>query len=162
MAEAIRYTVPPPRIETTAREELDRLLETCHRHGVLRLMNDVVASNTQLAQVIVEGLQSEGAQNAIKNASILLMALSRMPPEQFYRVIFAMRDGVATLTGAAAEEPDGQEAPGITGALRMLHDEQLWRALSPLVAALKAFATRLDREVESPIADFSGKPGRPS
>lgn len=162
MAQPIQYTVRAPRTGTSAREELDRLLETCHRHGVLRLANDLVASNTALAQVIVQGLQNEGVTTAIKNLSVLAMALSRIPPEEFYRVVFALKNGLTTLAGASDAEHAPQGAPGLSGAYHMLHDQELWQALTPLVAALKAFAAGLEQKVENPISSFSGKPGRPS
>ncbi len=161
MAEPIKYTVPRPRVQTSAREELDRLLETCHQHGVLRFANDVIASNTALARVVVGALQDESVLNALKNALVLLMALSRIPNDQFYRVVFALKDALAELAATTpAQEP--VEAPGVAGAYRMLHDEQLWQALTPLVGALKSFAAGLDRQAENPISDFSGKPGKPS
>lgn len=47
MARPIEYDVRAAPVEATAREELDRLLETCHRHGLLRLANDLVAANTE-------------------------------------------------------------------------------------------------------------------
>jgi uncharacterized protein YjgD (DUF1641 family) len=161
MGQPIQYTPKPARIELTAREELDRLLESCHRHGVLRLANDIVTSNVGLAQTLMGALQSEGAQNAIKNLGTLLMALSRVPPDDFYRVVMAAADGAATLT-EAKDKGQTTEPPGLTGAYHMLHDEQLWRSLTPLVAAIKAFSHRLDTPIENPISDFSGKPGRPS
>jgi uncharacterized protein YjgD (DUF1641 family) len=163
MAEAIQYEVPPPRIGPTAREELDRLLETCHRHGVLRFANDLVASNTQVAEVLVKGLQSEGVLNATQNLAVLLMALSCIPPAQFYRLVFAVTDGAARVAEVSGRGADStSHPPGLTGALRLLHDEQLWRAMAPLVEGLKAFAEGLGRTVENPISDFSGKQGRPS
>lgn len=39
----------------------------------------------------------------------------------------------------------------------MLHDEDLWHAVKPLIAGIKVFAERLDQEVENPISAFSGK-----
>lgn len=52
MAQPIQYTPKPARIEPTAQEELQRLRETCHEHGLLRFANDVIAANTQIAQTI--------------------------------------------------------------------------------------------------------------
>jgi hypothetical protein len=48
------------------------------------------------------------------------------------------------------------------GAYRMLHDEQHWQRLRPLLEALKAFGTTLARKVENPISEFSGKSGSPT
>jgi uncharacterized protein YjgD (DUF1641 family) len=161
MAEPISYTPKPARVEMTAHEELHRLLETCHRHGVLRLANDLIASNTEVARVLVEGVKNERVMNAFKNLSVFLMALSSVPPADLYRIVFALRDGVAALAQSKLEERvEPREAPGLKGAYHMLNDEHLWRSLTPVVEALKAFATGLDRRVENPISDYSGKPGR--
>jgi hypothetical protein len=48
------------------------------------------------------------------------------------------------------------------GVYHLLRDEQLWRALGPLIEGLKGFAEGLEKPVASPISDFSGKSGRAS
>jgi len=157
MAERIDYDVKPPKIGPDAHEELDRLLQTLHEHGVLRFANDVVAANTQVAKVLVDGLNKEGTLNAIQNLSILAMAVSRIPPAQFYKVAFAFKDAFMHMS-TYKPEGDGKEAPGVTGAYSMLKDESLWRAIMPLIDGLKIFADRLDKDVDKPISDFTGKP----
>jgi uncharacterized protein YjgD (DUF1641 family) len=158
MAEPIQHTLPPPRIGPDAREEFERLLQTCHEHGLLRLLNDLVASNAGVAKILVEGLQSETMLNLLQNTSALCMALSRVPPEQCYRLAMAAKDGCTTL--AAPQQGNGsRRPPGLIGTYRMLHDESLWHALAPLLDALRAFSTRLEQPVQNPISDFSGKPG---
>ena len=168
MAKPIPYEIRPARTETTAREELDRLLESCHRHGLLRLANDLVSANTDVAQVIVGGLQKAGTLNAIQNLSALLMALSCFPPAEFYRLVFALTDGAARLAtcsrDGAGDHPaqEGEQPPGLVGVYRLLRDEQLWRALGPILEGLKGFADGLEKPVANPISDFSGKSGRAS
>lgn len=168
MAKPIPYEIRPARTETTAHEELDRLLESCHRHGLLRLANDLVSANTDVAQVIVSGLQKAGTLNAIQNLSALLMALSCFPPAEFYRLVFALTDGAARLAMRSRDgndDPpaqDGEHPPGIVGLYRLLRDEQLWRALGPIIEGLKGFAEGLEKPVANPISDFSGKSGRAS
>ena len=168
MAQPIAHEIRPARTETSAREELDRLLESCHRHGLLRLANDLVTTHTDVARVIVDGLQSTGTLNAIQNLSVLLMALSCVPPAEFYRLVFALTDGAARLAtcsrngDAGRGAADGEEPPGLVGLYRLLRDEQLWRALGPIIEGLKGFAEGLEKPVSNPISDFSGKSGRAS
>jgi uncharacterized protein YjgD (DUF1641 family) len=100
--------------------------------------------------------------NALQNLSVLCMALSRVPPEQFYRIVFALKDGMEGLIAAAGRSQASSHPPGLTGAYRMLQDEHLWGALAPLGEALKAFAAGIERPVENPISAFSGKSGRTS
>ncbi|MCF7203165.1 DUF1641 domain-containing protein [Pseudomonas oligotrophica] len=157
MAERIEnYRVRPPKIGATAEDELNQLLQTLHERGILRFANDLAGSQAEVMKVLVGGLSKPGTLNAIQNLSILGMALSRIPPEQFYKVAFALRDGFASVAGYQPEA-HGKEAPGVSGAYRLLHDDDLWRAIAPLLAGLKTFAEGLEREVDKPISAFSGK-----
>ncbi len=157
MAEPIQYTPEPPKIGPDAHEELERLLQTAHEHGALRFANDVIASNTQWTQVLVDGLNKEGSRNAVQNLSMLLMLLSRIEPNQLYKVLFAARD---SLEHVARYEPENEKpgSPGIKGAYKMLNDDALWRAVTPMIEALKIFGDGLNREVHKPVSDFTGKP----
>ena len=157
MARPIDHVVRAPQIEPDAHEELERLLETCHRHGVLRLANDLVAANTGVAKVLVDELSKPAAMNAIQNLAILGMALARVPPNDFARVALATVDGLTALRPAS----DGHAAPGVSGVYHALHDDALWQRLAPLLNAIGAVLQGLERPIESPIAAFSGKSGRP-
>jgi uncharacterized protein YjgD (DUF1641 family) len=156
MAERLHYTVKPPEIGPDAQEELERLLQTLHEHGVLRFANDLVASNTQVAQVVVNGLSKEGSVNAVRNLSALGMAISSVPPDTFYKATFAVRDALQQI-GEYQPKAHDDEAPGVTGAYRLLHDDQLWQSIAPLTEGLKAFARRLDEDIDQPVTDFTGK-----
>ena len=157
MAERIQYTVPPPRIGPDAHDEWERLLQNLHEHGVLRFANDLVAANPQVVKVLVGGLGKESSLNAIRNVSVMAMALSTISPHDFYRVTFALRDGIEQVSRHRPER-DGDDSPGVSGAYKMLHDETLWHAITPLMDGLKAFAERLDKPVDKPVTDFTGKP----
>ncbi|MCE8014083.1 DUF1641 domain-containing protein [Billgrantia desiderata] len=157
MAERISHDVTPPKIGPDAHEELERLLQTLHEHGVLRLANDVVGANTSIASVVVDGLGKASTLNAIQNLAILGMMLSEIPPERFYRVTFAVKEALDRV-GQHRPVQEGGDAPGISGAYRMLNDDELWRAVAPLADGLKAFAERLDKPVDKPVSDYFGKP----
>jgi len=79
------------------------------------------------------------------------MALSRIPPAQFYKFAFATSDGLSRAS---------TWKPGVSGAYRMLHDEHLWHAPMPLIEGMKAFATAREQDVDKPIPAFSGKATR--
>lgn len=158
MAKSIEYQVEPPKIGPTAEEELQRLLQTLHEHGVLRLANDLVASNNEWMQVIVSGLSRKGSLNTIQNISVLLLALSTIPPERMYKLAFGLRDFMAKLSREEQEESAGNSAPGARGAWKMLHDDELWQSLTPILNGMKAFSRRMEEEVDKPISSFSGKP----
>jgi uncharacterized protein YjgD (DUF1641 family) len=167
MARPIEYTPRPARTETTADEELRALLEVCHEHGVLRLAKDLIASNTEIARILVDGLKNPAALNALQNLSILFMAISRLSPEHFYRIVFAAKSALDSLVRTPPQPSQdarngSSAAPGVVGAYRMLHDDQLWQKLRLLLNALDTFGTSLALKVENPISAFSGKTGRPS
>ncbi|RUR29056.1 DUF1641 domain-containing protein [Vreelandella nanhaiensis] len=172
MAERIAHDVTPPKIGPDAQEELDRLVQTLHEHGVLRFANDVVASNHELLRILVGGLNKPGTLNAIQNLSVIAMTLSTLPPERFYQVMFALKEGIEQVGNHRHDEAEGHSyksrskgkyqekdsAPGITGIYRLLHDDELWYAIQPVLAGLRAFSERLDRPVDKPVTDFTGKP----
>ncbi len=70
------------------------------------------------------------------------MALSRIPPAQFYKFAFATSDGAGRASTWKL---------GVSGAYRMLHDEHLWHALMPLIEGRKAVATALEQDMDKPI-----------
>ena len=158
MAKAIDYTPEPPRIGPTAHEELERLLQSLHEHGMLRFANDLVASNNEWMQVIVNGLSRKGSLNVIQNLSVLLMALSTIPPERMYKLAFGLRDLISEVSREQEKPAEESGAPGARGAWKMLHDDELWQALTPLLNGMKAFSRRMEEEVDKPISSFSGKP----
>jgi uncharacterized protein YjgD (DUF1641 family) len=162
MAKPLAYTVTPPKTEQDAQEALAELVETLHQHGVLRFANDLVASQSQVAAVLVGGLNTEGAQNALQNLGVLAMWLSRIEPARLYKVLFAVKDGLDGLGDYRPGPEEDTKPPGLTGAYALLHDEALWRALIPAIEALKVFADGLDRDLQKPITAYSGKAGAPS
>ncbi|CAO1662150.1 MULTISPECIES: hypothetical protein [Salinicola] len=159
MAERIDYTPPPNGdLDPSAQQEWERLLEGLHEHGFLRFANDLVRSNTQLAQILTNALSREGSLNAIQNLSSLLIALSSIPPGQFHKTVYAARDAFVAMETEVRSEREHDKAPGFSGAFRLLKDEELWHALTPLIGGLKTFTERLDRDVERPVSDRTGKP----
>lgn len=156
MAEPITYQPVPPVIAPTAREELENLLETLHRTGVLRLANDLAASKVEIANILVQGLNLEGSRHAIQNISAIAMVLGQIPPSRFYKILMTIKDALLT---AAADPPAEKEAPGVRGLYHALKDEETWRALAPLVQGLVALGEGLRKPApEKPISAFTGKP----
>lgn len=159
MAEPLKYTPRPPKIDPDAHEELEQLLQTAHEQGILRFANDLMASGSQWTQVIVDGLNSENSRKAVQNLAMFLMMLSRIEPDQLCKVMFAAKDGFEHM---ARHHPQNEkaDAPGIKGAYNMLHDDALWQAVTPLIDALKAFGDGLNGDVHKPITAFTGQETR--
>lgn len=158
MAERIEYDVKPTPIGPDAHQELERLLEGLHEQGVLRFANNVVRSQSPLAHVLIEGIGKEGTLNVIQNLSILGMALSRIPPDEFYKMVFSIKAAMTEFNKQAGDGDDSGAAPGVRGTYRMLHDGKLWASLSSLLEALKVFSERMGKEADKPVTEFTGKP----
>lgn len=145
MAKPLEFKPTPVATEPDAHAALDGLIEALHAHGALRLATALVNANPQWLPIIADGLNSEGSRKALQNLAALLMALSRIEPAQFSRVLAALGDAVQS---AAAHDHANAAAPGLNGAYRMLKDDDLWRGLAPLIAAAKAFGAGLERKPE--------------
>ncbi|MGR3908992.1 DUF1641 domain-containing protein [Burkholderia sp. SR8] len=147
----------PPAPSPDAHHALENLLGSLHRHGFLRFANEVVSANARMAETFVGAFDKPGTQTGVQNLAALVMALSSIPPEQFGKTMFAAADA---LRHVGAWQPSEHEhaAPGVRGVYRLLHDEALWDALTPLLEGLKVFAQGLAREPGQPSATFSGKP----
>ncbi|WP_322025568.1 DUF1641 domain-containing protein [Burkholderia sp. BCC1977] len=141
-------TTPPP-AEPDAHHALESLLGSLHRHGFLRFANEVVSANAQMAEVFVGAFDKPGMQCGMQNLAALVTALSRIPPEQFGKAVFAAADAMHHI-GAWQPAEHEHVAPGVRGAYRLLHDEALWDALTPLLEGLKVFAQGLAREPRNP------------
>ncbi|WP_367190715.1 DUF1641 domain-containing protein [Burkholderia sp. Ed8] len=145
-------TTPPP-AEPTARDALEHLLGSLHRHGYLHFANEVVSANARLADTFVDALDKPGMRSGMQNLAVLLTALSRIPTDQFGRAAFAAADALHHV-GAWQPARHPHVAPGVRGVYRLLHDEALWDALTPLIEGLKVFAQGLAREPQTPVAGF--------
>ncbi|MDR8048007.1 DUF1641 domain-containing protein [Burkholderia cenocepacia] len=156
MAERLPHDVTPPQTEPDAHDALERLVANLHRHGFLRFANDVVSANVGIAEVLVGALNKPATQSGVQNLAALVMALSGIPPEQFGKTMFAAADALRHV-GAWKPPEHEHAAPGVRGVYRLLHDEALWDALTPLLEGFKVFAQGLAREPEKPITAFSGK-----
>lgn len=151
MAKALSYEVPPRAKPDAAREELDQLLETLHQTGVLRLANDVLRASPEVSEILLAGLNKEESRNAVQNLSLLAMGLGRIPPERFASMTRAVTESLATMEQAATTGRRN-EAPGLFGVYRLLRDTDLWRGLSPLISAIKAYPGHFHSHPKEPAA----------
>jgi len=148
MAEPLKYEIPKPNwtVTRSADDELRELIELLHQRGVLRLVNSLLASLPSVAKVMLDGIDNRAGSNAIQNLSALIELIGRMPPEQFRRVCLGVTLALRTA-GDAAERGDNA-APGLKGAVRLLHDDELWRALGPLLQGARSFGAALARDTD--------------
>ncbi|MBM7333862.1 MAG: DUF1641 domain-containing protein [Alcanivorax sp.] len=150
MAKAIHYEVPAPAMPDEAREELDKLLRNLHERGVLRLLNDLLGAFPEVSGILMRGINNEDSRNAIQNLSLLAMGLGRIPPERFATVTRALTEALDAMEENAGDRAPG--GPGVTGTYRLLHDDDLWRGLGPLLEGIRRFGARLGEPEEKPAA----------
>jgi uncharacterized protein YjgD (DUF1641 family) len=131
MAKRIDFAAPagiPPMPAASADAELAALLQALHERGLLRLAADVVGALPRIGGVLAAETKESDIPAAIANLASLIGALGRIPPDAFAAAL--------EKVGAAATA-DTKAAPGLTGAVRLLRDEALWRGLAPVLDALR-------------------------
>ncbi|BES70605.1 DUF1641 domain-containing protein [Marinobacter nanhaiticus D15-8W] len=151
MAKRILYEVPTPPEPDTAREELDQLVENLSNAGVLRFANDLLKASPEVSEILLRGINTQESRNAVQNLSLLVMALGRLPPERMATITRAFTEGLDSMEEAATDKTD-ERPPGVFGFYRLLHDEELWAGLRPVLAGLKGFSDRIHEPPEKPAA----------
>ncbi len=138
-----------------AHDALGHLLDSLHNTGFLRVAHDFVDANSHVADAL-GSFSKPAAQTGMQNLVILLDALSRIPPAQLEKTALAAADAIHHIsTWQPADHHDA--APGVTGAYRLLHDEALWQAVTPLLEALKVFLNGLRRETPAVDGGLQGQ-----
>lgn len=148
MAKSIPYEVPRRDHRETAEDELNRLLQSLHEQGVLRLINDLVVAYPQVSEILMRGLNQEESRNAVQNLCLLGTALGRIPPERFDRLLEAVSVGVARSESAL--EKGESQSPGLFGAFRLLQDGALWSAINPILGGFRAFSAAMRSPLRKP------------
>ncbi|HEU0196305.1 MAG TPA: hypothetical protein VFQ88_03690 [Nevskiaceae bacterium] len=127
-----------------------RILRNLHQQGLLQLLSDAVSSHQQwmrtLTGIVDRTLDDPTNRQALQNVSTVVHNLvGHLDPASVQRLVLALGDG---LERAANYQPHAGQAaaPGLFGVLRMSKDEALWRALAPIIEAVKSFGSRLEKE----------------
>lgn len=139
MADPLYYEPPKPSWgqHPSADEELRALVELLHERGVLRLTNDVLGALPEIGERLMGGIHTEAGGHAMQNITALIQLIGHMPPEDFRRLCKGIERALHAIT--ASIEDEDTRAPGVSGSLRMLHDDELWAAVMPMLRAAQAF-----------------------
>lgn len=147
MADSIAYDQPSTHatreVAPDAYEELDELVQALHRHGVLRLLYDLTGALSDISLILARDLDTPHGRRGVGNLYLLAQVLGRIPPEQFQRVSEAMGEGFSRMGRAA---PEKEYPPGVTGAVKLLRDDELWEALGPVLEGVRAFVEHLHKQ----------------
>jgi uncharacterized protein YjgD (DUF1641 family) len=135
MAKRIDFAGPaasPSVPAASAEAELAALVQALQERGLLRLATDMVGALPRIGTVLVAETKDSDIPAAIANLASLISVLGRIPPEALAASLGRV-DAPATANTKAA--------PGLTGAMRLLRDEALWRGLAPGLDAMRALGT---------------------
>jgi uncharacterized protein YjgD (DUF1641 family) len=143
MAAPIDFAPPrhaPGQDAFTAYDDLDRLVQTLHTSGTLRLLNGFVAEFSGVMKVVLDGLDTEGGRNGLSNLLVLVKLLGKIEPDGLDRFV----NGLDQALEAAGERLDaGDDAPGSLSVLKKLREPEVRRGLDAALTLLGTLGAQL-------------------
>lgn len=140
MARPLDHAPSAAPTQTSARSELETLLETLHTSGTLRALRGLVGTGPQLLEVALGQLESEGGKNALGNIAIAMTTLTKLDADRVHALVEALHKGVRAADASRQHAP-----PGLMGLFAMLMREDTRRGLHALVVLLSTLGRELDR-----------------
>ena len=146
MAQPLKYTPPKSQTEQTAEEEWADLLETLHETETLRVLNGLVGQYEGVEETLLADLvDTPRGHRAIKNLSVLFNGLSDLGTDDLETV----REGVGKgLRAARRSFAEAKDPPGLLRLALHLRDPDVRRALSGVLALLKALGRSLNENLD--------------
>lgn len=142
MAEPIKFR-PPPAEVNGARDELEMLLSTLHKSGVLRTLTGLFGGLPAVTDVALEHVQSQGGKRLSGNLAVLATSLTRLEPHAVQRLVRGLVKGSERIVTNAAARP-----PGFFRLLRRMHSEDARRGLQAVTILLESIGQALATEPE--------------
>ncbi|MHB1951128.1 MAG: helical membrane plugin domain-containing protein [Acidiferrobacteraceae bacterium] len=143
MARRLDCEVSLPRTEPSVEQELHELLVVLSERGILRALRDFVGGLPGISLILARALNQPETAGAVQNLALLLKGLGSLPPEGLERLLASMKAAVSCLE-ATDDSLNGKDAaPGVRGAYRLLQDDDLWRAIDPVLEGLRVFGATL-------------------
>lgn len=143
MAARLAHEVRAPARPARAEQELHELLEVLSERGILRALRDFVGGLPGISLIVARALNQPETIGAVQNLALILKALGTLPPAELSRLLDSAQAAAASVHRAAGRPPEQDAAPGVTGAYKLLQDDDLWRTLHPLLEGLRMFGTTL-------------------
>lgn len=94
MAEPIKHGADG-RLEQTAHEDLEQLIETLHQSGTLRALNGLFGQLGEVSEILAEPLNSAPGRNAIGNLLLLLKTLGAIDPTRVANIVDGAQEALA-------------------------------------------------------------------
>ncbi len=140
MAKPLTYT-PTPVPQDTARDDLERLLQTLHERGVLRLLNGLVGQSDGVLSVALGQLESQKGENALGTLTVLLKALTETDADAAQAFLTGTQKGLA-----AAHESLHHDPPSQLALLGKLNDPGVRRGLYAVLSLLEGLGRHLHEQ----------------
>lgn len=137
MAKPLTYT-PLPVPQDTAQDDLERLLQTLHERGVLRLLNGLIGQSDGVLSVALGQLESKRGENALGTLTVLLKALTETDSDAAQAFLTGTQKGLA-----AAQESLTDEPPSRLALLGKLNDPEVRRGLYAALSLLEGLGRHL-------------------
>ena len=154
MAQPLSYSPPPQppgQDAFTARDDLERLLDTLHETGTLRLLHDLLARFEDVVAVPLKHLDTPAGRDGLSTLLVLGRFLGQLDADATSRFFDALGQGLGDAGERLRERDD---PPGFIALTKRLHDEDVRRGLDAVVTLLGSLGARLGRdyhEGESPV-----------
>lgn len=139
MAKPLTYR-PTPVSTDTAQDELNRLLETFHERGVLRLLTNLSAQSHDVAEVALKQLDTPGGKKLIDNLVILLKTLSELDSGALSSLLLGVDKGVKAAVETLEERDKPKNAFALLG---KLNDPDTRRGLNALLTLVQTLGHHL-------------------
>ena len=109
MAKPLTYT-PIPVPQDTAQDDLERLLQTLHERGALRLLNGLVGQYDGVLSVALGQLESKKGENALGTLTVLLKALTETDSDAAQAFLTGTQKGLAAAQTSLQSDPPSRLA----------------------------------------------------
>ena len=143
MAQPLDYappTAPPGEQAFTAQDDLNRLLETLHTSGTLRVLNGLVARFQDVMAVVLDGLNTDEGRNGLANLLVLAKLLGTIDADGLDRFVAALDRALAE---AGERLDDADDAPGSLTVLKKLRQPEVRRGLDAALTLLGTLGSQL-------------------
>ena len=137
MAKPLTYT-PLPVPQDTAQDDLERLLQTLHERGALRLLNGLVGQYDGILSVALGQLESQKGENALGTLTVLLKALTETDADAAQAFLTGTQKGLAAAQTSLQRDP-----PSRLALLGKLNDREVRRGLYAVLSLLGGLGKHL-------------------
>ena len=156
MAQPLAYTPPPQppgQNAFTAHDDLERLLQTLHETGTLRILHDLLARFEDVVAVPLSHLDTPAGRDGLSTLLVLGRFLGQLDADGVGRFFDALAHG---FDDAGERLRSDDDPPGFIALTKRLHDADVRRGLDAVVTLLGSLGARLGRDYqkgESPVND---------